>query len=645
MAVTDGSPAGRAALAATAPNRPLYVVKLGSASLRHERVFDELAALRQRQARILVVAGGAVDIADHYAAIGRSIRTMPVGADTAVRYCPPEEMPFITQAYERLTLPRVRDSLSRRGMTVYASTAMTGSLVRGTPYQPVRTYQGGRTKLVRDHRAGSVSEVDAARLENLLTAFDVVCLCPPVTAADDGSALNVDADVLAAKVAVALRADHVRLVTGTPGLLADPAVPGSTVRHARLGAAMSYARGRMRQKVRAAGIALQGTGDIAITGPHTTRAGSGTRFWRAPAPDADLDLLAAMVEIASVSGDERELAEFLADWCQERGIAAEIDAAGNLSATRGCGPFRLLMLGHMDTVPHRWPVRWDGETITGRGCVDAKASLAVFLETLARLDVPEHATVQVVGTVEEERTAAGAFFARDHYLADAVIIGEPSGTGAVTLGYHGVCKVAFTASQPGRHTAAAAARSASSLVMDAIVSAEAAVAALSPAALFAVLHLGSDNRGDERSATAVVDVRVPPLTDLGAVVAALEGAAAGQLAATVLLATPPASTPRADPLVRAFSRAIRATLGGPPRLLAKTGSSDMNSLATTWQGVPMVAYGPGDAALDHTPDERLAAADYRLARDVLGAAVRDWLASAPARAQADLAPAGAGGHR
>jgi LysW-gamma-L-lysine carboxypeptidase len=648
MAVTDEATADRAALAVIAPNRPLYVVKLGSASLRHERVFDELADLRRRQARILVVAGGAVDIAEHYAAIGRPVRTMPVGADLAVRYCPPEEIAHIIDAYERLTLPRLRDSLSRRGMTVFASTAMAGSLVRAVPNRPVRTYLGGLTRIVRDHRAGTVSAVDTARLEELLAAFDVVCLCPPVAADDGGSALNADADVLAAEAAVRLGADHVRLVTGTPGLLSDPGLPDSTLRHTDPGKAMTYARGRMRQKVRAAGIAVRGTGDIAITGPHTMRASSGTRVWRAPAPGADLNLLSRMVGIASVSGDERELAEYLADWCRERGVAAEIDAAGNLSATRGSGPSRLLMLGHMDTVPHRWLARWDGETLTGRGCVDAKASLAVFLETLAGLDVPEHATVRVVGTVEEERTAAGAFFARDHYPADAVIIGEPSGTGAVTLGYHGVCKVMYSATQSAGHTAAAGARSASSRVLDAVTAAEASIAALSPAALFAVLSMGSGNTGGTRTATAVIDVRVPPLTGLAAVVAALESAAAGTVTATVLLATPPVSTPRASPLVRAFSRTIRGTLGVPPRLLAKTGSSDMNTLATTWHGVPMVAYGPGDAALDHTPHERLTATDYRLARDVLNGAVRDWLASARAGAQAgrelSLAAVPAGGH-
>jgi LysW-gamma-L-lysine carboxypeptidase len=44
----------------------------------------------------------------------------------------------------------------------------------------------------------------------------------------------------------------------------------------------------------------------------------------------------------------------------------------------------------------------------------------------------------------------------------------------------------------------------------------------------------------------------------------------------------------------------------------------MNVVAPHW-AVPMVAYGPGDAALDHTPDERLELAEYLRAVEVLRA--------------------------
>ena len=129
---------------------------------------------------------------------------------------------------------------------------------------------------------------------------------------------NVDADVLAAALSNALGADHLRLVTGTAGLLTDPSDPASTLPHAYQGEAARYAGGRMRQKVRAAEMALEGgSADIAITGPHTLADPAGwTRFWRGTAPEADLELLGRTVGVPSVSGDEHELAAYLADWCR-----------------------------------------------------------------------------------------------------------------------------------------------------------------------------------------------------------------------------------------------------------------------------------------------------------------------------------------
>ncbi|MGH2409287.1 MAG: M20/M25/M40 family metallo-hydrolase, partial [Chloroflexota bacterium] len=57
------------------------------------------------------------------------------------------------------------------------------------------------------------------------------------------------------------------------------------------------------------------------------------------------------------------------------------------------------------------------------------------------------------------------------------------------------------------------------------------------------------------------------------------------------------------PLARAMLAAIRAW-GGQPRFAVKTGTSDLNVVAEPWT-CPLLAYGPGDAALDHTPNEHI----------------------------------------
>ena len=73
---------------------------------------------------------------------------------------------------------------------------------------------------------GDLRRVDPAPLLALLDDGAVPVVCPP---ASDGSGgfLNVNADLLAAELAIALRADRLVLATGAAGILRDPANPRS----------------------------------------------------------------------------------------------------------------------------------------------------------------------------------------------------------------------------------------------------------------------------------------------------------------------------------------------------------------------------------------------------------------------------------
>ena len=75
-------------------------------------------------------------------------------------------------------------------------------------------------------------------------------------------------------------------------------------------------------------------------------------------------------------------------------------------------------------------------------------------------------------------------------------------------------------------------------------------------------------------------------------------------------------------LVRSFLAGIRSVDAAvQPGFVVKTGTSDMNVVAPVWQ-CPIVAYGPGDSALDHTPNEHLELDEYWRAVLVLEATLR-----------------------
>ncbi|MBI5963617.1 MAG: M20/M25/M40 family metallo-hydrolase [Chloroflexi bacterium] len=61
--------------------------------------------------------------------------------------------------------------------------------------------------------------------------------------------------------------------------------------------------------------------------------------------------------------------------------------------------------------------------------------------------------------------------------------------------------------------------------------------------------------------------------------------------------------------------------GGEPRFVYKTGTADLNIVAPVWK-CPAVVYGPGDSALDHTPNEHINLDDYQKAVYVLTEALK-----------------------
>jgi LysW-gamma-L-lysine carboxypeptidase len=76
---------------------------------------------------------------------------------------------------------------------------------------------------------------------------------------------------------------------------------------------------------------------------------------------------------------------------------------------------------------------------------------------------------------------------------------------------------------------------------------------------------------------------------------------------------------------------VKSFLGGLRSIAAteklgfvlKTGTSDMNVVAPVWK-CPIVAYGPGDSSLDHTPDEHLELDEYWKAVQVLEQTLRAY---------------------
>ena len=165
-------------------------------------------------------------------------------------------------------------------------------------------------------------------------------------------------------------------------------------------------------------------------------------------------LLTRMVEIPSLSGEESALAGFLVETMRGLGFQAHVDEAGNAVGTLGDGPTEIVLLGHLDTVPGAIPVRVEDGNLYGRGSVDAKGPLATFIAAAADVGALPGKRIVVVGATEEEAASSkGARHVARTRRPAFCVIGEPSATRAVTLGYKGRLVFAYQAETGASHSA------------------------------------------------------------------------------------------------------------------------------------------------------------------------------------------------
>lgn len=397
-----------------------------------------------------------------------------------------------------------------------------------------------------------------------------------------------------------------------------------------------------------------------------------------PRPDRDqaATLLESLLAIPSLSGDESEAATWLTATMAELGYErTRVDEAGNAVGELGepDAERTVVLLGHIDTVPGAIPVRVEGRSdggrvLYGRGAVDAKGPLATFVAAGSRLggDWARRANLRlvVVGAVEEEAaTSKGARFIRNRFGGNgelpptACIIGEPSRWDRVTLGYKGRVLIELEARRAITHTAGPEAGIATvafalwSLTEKFCHDFNEGIDRAFEQLLPSLRGVNTDSDGLEETVTAKIGIRLPPKFVPGPMLETFARWAAGWTsspppppptiepglvssielegeAGRVRLAfdgyEPAWKSESRSPLVRSFLTAIRASSesGTKPGFVVKTGTSDMNVVGPAWR-CPILAYGPGDSRLDHTPNEHISLDEYWQAIQVLERALRN----------------------
>lgn len=342
-------------------------------------------------------------------------------------------------------------------------------------------------------------------------------------------------------------------------------------------------------------------------------------------------LTAALVDIPSVSRDERRIADAVEGALREQAPGFEVIRNGNavLARTALGKPTRVLLAGHLDTVPiaDNVPSRRDGDRLFGCGTSDMKSGDAVFLHLAATVTDPAHDVTLVFYDCEEIESAANGLGRIEGELpdwlhADLAILGEPT-DGHIEAGCQGTLRVLISATGTRAH-------SARSWLGDNAIHKLAAVLDRLDRYRARQVHIDGCVYREGMSAVRIdggvagnvipdaasltVNFRFAPdrspndaLAHVNDVFEGLDvdvrqtDAAAGAL--------PGLRNPAAAALIAAAGGSVRA----------KYGWTDVSRFAAL--GIPAVNYGPGDPNLAHRRDESVEIAAITKAADTL----RDYL--------------------
>lgn len=342
----------------------------------------------------------------------------------------------------------------------------------------------------------------------------------------------------------------------------------------------------------------------------------------------DITFLRKIVEAYSPYGQERGVAEIIYQELSQRGLKTRIDRAGNVIGEIGKGKKQILFVGHMDVYQGGIPVRIERGKLFGRGSVDAKGSIAAFTGAVSKLtekDLKDKKIVVVCCVEEEGPSSKGARYLmkKGNYKPEFIIIGEPSGWENITIGYRGIISFSARFEQDNFHYGSANGDRVTDMAVHFCKK------LLDKAGLYQkksnfgnpsveIREINSKNDGIKEKCRVRVVIRTPPGFDTKKLQKWIKDSSKAKIRFSQ--SDPAVLSGFNTRLVRVF-RSVIKDRQGKAALVKKLGTSDMNIIAPFY-GAPIVAYGPGNSRLDHTPNEHIKLNEYLKSIDVLAEVLR-----------------------
>lgn len=243
----------------------VVVVKVGGRVLNSgaDGVLDDVSRIAKEGRKVVLVHGGGDVVTRYCEAMGIEPRFLVSPSGIRSRYTSREELEVYLMVMAGLINKRLVAALSKRGVRALGISGIDAAVVTAVRKKRVIAVdERGRKRVVSGGYTGRINSVDRRILEELLERFDVLVLAP-VAIGEEFEPLNVDGDQMASRVASAIGAEYLVILSDVDGAIVDGKLLGR-VTPAEARSACQRVGAGMNRKLMMAAEAVEGGVGAAI---------------------------------------------------------------------------------------------------------------------------------------------------------------------------------------------------------------------------------------------------------------------------------------------------------------------------------------------------------------------------------------------
>ncbi|MFH1375153.1 MAG: [LysW]-aminoadipate kinase [Patescibacteria group bacterium] len=234
----------------------MLILKFGGGKdINLEALAKNAAELQKSSKQIIIVTGANAKLSEVQQERGIEPKMITSERGEQSRFTDAATLELLKEIYGGVA-DGVAKIINENGGEAVSQLASKDSIILAKQHGRMRVQDGEKVKVIEGDLTGSIQEVNAAKIEEILESGKILVTTPPA-ATEDGKEVNVDGDKIAAAIAKELKADKLIFFADTPGLLEDVENEETLIKEIPVAKADEYAVGRMKKKVLAAKRAIE----------------------------------------------------------------------------------------------------------------------------------------------------------------------------------------------------------------------------------------------------------------------------------------------------------------------------------------------------------------------------------------------------